>query len=92
MTSYIPFLFGMSKRTFGSVVKASLSESSDMGSIPAGYYPTAIFRAWRATVNSETEPEPIVCFYIAALSALVNSFFLDFFSGDLALTGFQLLT
>ena len=79
----------MSKRTFGSVVKASLSESSDMGSIPAGYYPTAIFRA---TVNSETEPEPIVCFYIAALSALVNSFFLDFFSGDLALTGFQLLT
>ena len=79
----------MSKRTFGSVVKANLSESSDMGSIPAGYYPTAIFRA---TGNSETEPEPIVCFYIAALSALVNSFFLDFFSGDLALTGFQLLT
>ena len=67
------------------MVKASRRESGDLASIPVGAEtlcsPSALLRG--------TEPVSALTsarFYIAALSGY-NYFFLDFVSGDLALTG-----
>ena len=81
-TSHIPF-FEEWIRTNGLVVKASSSESGDLGSIPDECWNTLLSLshfAWHwACLCTDTRT-----FYIAALSIIF--FFLDFVSGYLALT------
>ena len=79
-TSHIPFFFELLIRTNGLVVKTGCRESGDMGSIPKECWNPLQCLCW----HWASQCTDMCYFYITVLSIMY--FFLDFVSGDLALT------
>ena len=80
-TSHIPFFSEIFIPTNGLVVKVNRCELGDLGSIPVGWW--NLFRLSHFAWHWTRQCTDTCSFYIAALSSFV---FLDFVSGDLALT------